>query len=153
MLDSKVNGVSSLKVGLDEIRDVPYDGRFGGGTDDGVDCDHFKGVTDVVKEINDSAMSFNASGTRVLYGLIGEIVPGRNRLDRHGDTTIGGALKGAVGCRLSYWYDLPSDRRQVHSDQWVRDESVYTGGRCRVTQKEPIGLGGALEEEEENCSA
>eukprot|EP00978_Attheya_sp_CCMP212_P020190 scaffold57471_cov33-Attheya_sp.AAC.2 len=59
-MDSKVNGDVSLKVGLGEIRD----GRFGGGTDDGVDCDRFKGVTDVVREINDSAASFNAGDTR-----------------------------------------------------------------------------------------
>eukprot|EP00978_Attheya_sp_CCMP212_P031266 scaffold117574_cov52-Attheya_sp.AAC.5 len=64
MLDLKVNGDVSLKVGLGEIRDVPYDGRFGGGTDDGVDCDRFKGVTDVVREINDSAASFNAGDMR-----------------------------------------------------------------------------------------
>ena len=66
MMDSKVNGDDvSLKVGLGEIRDVPYDGRFGGGTDDGVDCDCFKGLTaDVVREINDSAASFNAGDTR-----------------------------------------------------------------------------------------
>eukprot|EP00978_Attheya_sp_CCMP212_P002650 scaffold5432_cov49-Attheya_sp.AAC.3 len=50
-----------------EIRDVPYDGCFGGGTDDGVDCDRFKGVTDhVVRKINDSAASFNTGGKHLM---------------------------------------------------------------------------------------